>query len=121
MEQMTIFDYLQDADMEVTADNEAEIVRRLSEKTGLDFTLKDLRGFKYYLARVGKTDIELNFSTYYESTKHFVGVSWNYKTSGGSCPCDTLNEAYNKIKTYIERAKAEKERLKRGKSLYERK
>lgn len=114
MEQLTIFDYLEDEDLEVTEDNENEIVKRLSEKTWLDFAKKDLRGFKYYLAKVGKIDIELNFSTYYESTKHFVGVSWNYKTSGGSAPCDTLNEAYEKIKTYIKRAEAEKERLKRG-------
>ena len=110
-EQLDIFAFLYadliNNDLYPTKYNKKQIAQRISELTGLDFTRCE---DGYYRASKNKALIDFHFSTYADSNKMFIGVGWSYKTMGGGCPCDTLNEACEKIKQYMERI--EKERAK---------
>lgn len=110
--QMSIWDYM----TPVVLDNlsEHEMVRQIENQTGLKFSLSDSNKwseFVYYEAKDKGVRYQLHYDTYMNTTTRFIAVGWDYKTSGGGCPCDSVDEAVNKIRNYILYAAKEKERL----------
>ena len=116
--QMTIFDYFSELD----SIPEEEMVRQVGEAVGMVFKRVKADWFEHsenrgwYEAMKNKHEkYELYYSTYFDTNKRFIGADWQYKTSSGGGPCDTIQEAIDYIKRGMVRALQEKERLKRMK------
>ena len=115
MRQMTIFDYLSELD----SIPEEEMVRQVGEAVGMVFKrvqadwFEESVGGGWYEARKSKHEkYELNYDTYLDGTnRRFIGAGWQYKTSGGGAPCDTIQEAIDYIKRGMVTAQKEKVRL----------
>lgn len=114
--QMTIFDYFSELD----SIPEEEMARQVGEAVGMVFKRVKADWFEnsenrgWYEARKSKHEkYELHYSTYIGSNKRFIGAGWQYKTSGGGGPCDTIQEAIDYIKRGMVKAQQEKERLKK--------
>lgn len=109
--QMTIFDFLP-APSDLDDLPEEEMVRIVGERTGLKFQLLKLHNdFYQYEAKIGKAKITINYSRYFPKIYHgkrFISVSYMNGTGGGGAPCDTLDEAVEMLKRYIERIRREK-------------
>ena len=108
--QMSIFDFIapEIRDTEDLDDlTEAEMVQRISEATGLNF-VKSKR-WDEYEAKRGKAIFTVHYSRYNMTGNHnrFISVGWDLKTSCGGSPCDSVKEAIDRIKKYIEKAAEE--------------
>lgn len=114
--QMTIWDYFRELE---SLDNlpENEMVHRIEGKTGLRFSFKEnvkWSELNYYEAKDKGVEYLLHYDTYMNTSVRFIAVGWNYKTSGGGAPCDSVDEAVEKLKAYMFHASKEKERRKAG-------
>jgi hypothetical protein len=116
MEQMTIFDYISELD----GIPEDEMARQIGEAVGMVFKPVKYDSAKYippcqeYEARVSKYErYELQYSTYFDTNKKYISAGWMYRTCGGGCPCDSIEEAIEYINKAKVKAKQEKKRLER--------
>ena len=115
--QMTIFDFLP-APSDLDELPEEEMVRIVGERTGLKFQLLNLKPHNQYFddlyqyeAKIGKAKITIHYSRYFPELYHgkrFISVSYMHGTGGAGAPCDTLDEAVEMLKMYIERIRREK-------------
>lgn len=90
--------------------SEQEAVERIGEALGLKFVYSSF--FEEWIAKVGKLQLTAHYSHYATDDENvdgalFLGVGWDNKkdNSGGGAPCDTLNDAIDKLKIVIERYK----------------
>lgn len=110
--QMSIFDFI--ATSEFDDMTEEEMVEQVSFATGLTFKKVEARewlGIDYYSCKIKRAEITICFDNY-ESHKNgakFIGVDYNTSISGHGCPCDSMDEAIKKLRTYIQWAKEGKE------------
>lgn len=104
--QMTIFDFLKSPSLDDLP--EEEMVRRVSEATGLLFKLdSDSRlDSNHYEAKKGKARFSVQYSNYdlMDNKNRFIGIGWDTPKAGGGSPCDSLDEAIEKMRTYMQRA-----------------
>lgn len=109
--QMTIFDFLP-APSDLDELPEEEMVRIVGERTGLKFQLRDLKTeFYQYETKIGKAKITVNYSNYFSEVcngKRFISVGYMNGTGGAGAPCDSVDDAVEIIKRYIERIRREK-------------
>lgn len=109
-QQMTIEDYFDQVALDEL--EEAELVRRMSQATGLTFTPAriQLEGeHTSYEAKKGKIVYDFGFEFYMGSTQKYIGVGVNAPRWGAGSPCDSIEEAIEKMLAYMERAKRCKE------------
>lgn len=115
--QMSIFDFI--ATSEFDDMTEEEMVERICFATGLKFKkvdAKDWLGVDYYSIKIKKAEICFNFDHYCDNGAKFIGVDYNTSISGHGCPCDSMDEAIKKLRTYIQWAKEGKDGcIKKGK------
>jgi len=114
--QMTIFDYFSELD----SIPEEEMARQVGEAVGMVFKrvvaewFEESEGRGWFETRKSKNEkYDLYYSTYLGTNKRFIGAGWQYKTSAGGGPCDTIQEAIDFIKRGMVKAQQEKERLKK--------
>lgn len=106
--QMSIFDFIDNPVQEIPLDEltEPEMVRMVSEATGLDFQRKEIGTDHYvfydYEAKVGKVRYTLQLSNYsIEDHRRCILVGWDEKTAGGGGPRDSVTEAVNWFKAMM--------------------
>lgn len=100
--QMSIFDFIDQPAQEIPLDElqEPEMVRMVSEATGLNFQRRELSGYGgWYEAKLGKVRYTLELSNYsIDDYRRCILVGWDEKTAGGGGPRDSLTEAIEWIK-----------------------
>ena len=107
--QMTIFDFLQTEDTENLDDMTDEyLMQKMYEATGLKFVYdagtSEVLGLNYFKCKVKRREYECYFSTYaYDDHKRFISVGVSESLWGSGAPCDSLSEAIQTMKRYIER------------------
>ena len=105
MYQLTIFDLLQEPDIDTLTIQEA--VERIGERLGLSFTYNSF--FEHYEAKKGKLLLTAEYNHYStmdeKNGKRFIGVGYDCKKdqAGGGAPCDSLQEAVDWFQRIIER------------------
>lgn len=84
--------------------SEENIIEDIGKGTGLRFTSYEIQNkychTRYYKAKHGKIEFEIEFNTYFDSNKMFIGVDYVLKKpryKGGGSPCDSVNEAIDYI------------------------
>ena len=100
--QMTIYDFLTpDEDYNLYDLPEDEMVRIISDATGLDFKYKD--GLWGYIAKVGKVQYELKYSNYKQINNHarFISCGYGNNKEGAGSPCNSVKEAIAFFKKYL--------------------
>ena len=109
MEQLTIFDVFQidTEEHDIQTLPEDDMIRIISERTGLVFktvpNLTEETQYKWYEAKQKKILVDVHYSHYFDGNKRFIGVGINCGNEGCGCPCDSLDEAINKIRRNIKR------------------
>ncbi len=113
--QMTIFDYLKAKPVSFDDLPEPEMIRQITEMTGLNFVKADRAKwaeYDYYFAKDKGVEYECGYSNYLiDDFRKFIDVGWSYKTSGGGSPCDSVDEAVATLKKYMVNVEKEKKRL----------
>lgn len=91
--QMSIFDSLEMLP-------EEDMIAKLERRTGIKFKyIDEFWGWEY--KKKGYT-IRVEYSRYQIGDYNkFIGCSLDYKHGGSSCPCDSINEAADKIIKYL--------------------
>ena len=90
--QMTLFDSLETLP-------EIDMVNRIENETGITLTPQGDGSYEY--RRKGYT-IRVYYRRYrIDDETKYIGCSLNHKTGGCSCPCDTIDEAIKRIKSYL--------------------
>lgn len=93
----------------MTAEKAAEILGR---KLNLKFVPgRFFEQFHDYECRMHGYVIEVSVDTYSASDRKdqkFIGIALNNKTSGASAPCDSIEEAENLLRKYIDTAERER-------------
>ena len=110
--QLSIFDYMKPKELYDLS--EAEMIKRLSERTGLNFIYVPLRWTETkgeYKATVKKAEFTAGYDCYADSMTRFIAIEWAVFTSGGGSPCDSIDEAVERLKYYIEYAQKEEKRI----------
>ena len=104
--QMTIFDFLKDETDFRTMPKE-EVINILCQRTGIKLVYDNY--LQEYSCKIGKVKITADIETYLTSFdddgpvkkgNKFIGVSWSHGTSGGSSPCDSIDEAVEFIQRH---------------------
>lgn len=118
--QMTIAEYLEQNPLEGMT--EEELVRIMEEKTGLRFVPWKKNGDerldgRYYEAKKGRVTVCVSLDRYCGGSR-FIGVDHEISspTCGMSSPCDTVDEAVEKIKSGLKRMQEEYEQRKNKKA-----
>lgn len=95
--QMTIFDVLAPPS-ELDLLTEEEMVKIVIDRTGIPFVYQafdnpwtDYQG--EWIAKVKKCKFSIHYSTYSNTDQRFISVGYEFKTSGGGAPRDTIDEA----------------------------
>lgn len=95
--QMSIFDFIDQPVQEIPLDElpEPEMVRMVSEATGLNFQRRELSGYGgWYEAKLGKVKHTVHYSNYsIDDHRRFISVGWDVGTAGGGGPTDSLTDA----------------------------
>ena len=93
LEQLSIFDLFPAKFQDINEITEAEAARLVGERIGLAFRYNDR--FRQWEARRGKMKLSLEYDHYnkMDSTALFLGVGYEFGTSGGGRPCDTIEQA----------------------------
>ena len=119
--QMTIFDFLPQPEDDLETLPETTMVRLISEATGLKFKPVDYKSKYYipntqeYVAKISKhEEYTIQYDNYLgiNDNRRFIGTGYSYKTSGGSAPCDSVQEAINWFKKVFVTVAKEKVRMK---------
>jgi hypothetical protein len=112
--QMTIFDFLPPPEDDLETLDEEVMVVRIAERTGLKFSPEMISplyepAYTNYKAKYKTATIDVDYGEYdtgdEKHGKRYIGVGyWNPKEKRGSgSPCDSLDEAVEKIHGYIRR------------------
>ena len=113
MEQLTIFDLIS-SDEPFEGKTIEQIAADISMLVGISFNphVCDYRNIRTveFIAKLGKKATMTIDEGFYNTEderdgRRFIGVSWSFGTSGGGCPCDSIDEAVG----YLRRRKAEYE------------
>ena len=121
--QMTIFDYISELD-DIPVE---EMVRQVSEAVGIVFERKTAEWFEngtgvWYESRKSKHEMfDLCYDRYADTNRKFIGAGWQYKTSAGGVPCDTIQEAidfFNRAKVTIQKEKVRIEQMRKEEHEY---
>lgn len=102
--QMSLFDFLKEDSLEDL--EESEMIRRLSEATGLKFIKKEMGKWAdecyTYEAKRGKGIFTANYSRYsIDNHERFISIGCDVGTSGSGSPCDSLDEAIKCLRKKI--------------------
>lgn len=94
MKQLSIFDWMPEETPDINDISEAEAVRIVGERLGVDFVKN---WFGYYEAKKGKLKIELQYSHFVPGVNNgrlFLDASFSYGSGcGGGSPCDGIEDA----------------------------
>ena len=111
--QMTIFEFLpQESDF--AAMPEAQVIRIISDRIGIELKYTEYGDFHEYSAKVGKLTITAKISTYLcthgESGTvidghKFISVGYGNSNGGAGSPCDSIDEAVEFLKKAIEKGR----------------
>ena len=101
---MSVFDnYFCDGQMSLF-DNpetlpETDMICRLEKELGINFTPQGDGSYEY---RLKKYTIRVYYGRYRigDETK-YIGCSLNHSMGGCSCPCDTVDEAIKRVRSYL--------------------
>ena len=104
--QISIFEYLEQTDRSFEDMTVQEIAQTIADKFGKK--AEKLRFEGYYGFKMGNCAVEVHKSRYNPLVNNgawHIGVSLEYKNGGMSCPCDSLDEAINRVERWIENHK----------------
>lgn len=108
-EQLTIFDFIKSdvGECDIETLPEDEMIRMISEATGIDFyEIPNILNtpYKWFESKHGKTYMSVHYSNYsYGDYKRFISVGVQNLTEGCGMPCDSLNEAIGVVKRNAKR------------------
>ena len=112
LNQTSLFDFIPDNTSELDTLSEHDMIKAISEATGLIFSKHEAdwlkSGYSEFKAKRGKYTFSAHFSNYFpevnEGKKH-ISIGFSYNLGGGGSPCDSLEEAINRMKYYIQESK----------------
>lgn len=104
-EQITLFQWLADQ-TDLDKISEPDMVEQIGAALGVKFTKNDF--FGDYRVKIGKITLCLEYSTYFDDGRRFIGADVETKSAGASSPCDSIEEAINFFKRTIPKFKKEK-------------
>ena len=124
--QLSIFDWMKDFDPakeakqaagipELEKINEEEAARIIGARIGVNFVYDP--SFGEYKAKVGKITLNMNYDNYDESVhdgRRMISVGYSGKHFGGGSPTDSIDEAVECLKSYIESAAGRLRKRRRG-------
>ena len=78
---------------------EEDMIAKLERRTGIKFKYRDdFWGWEW--KKKGCT-IRVEYSRYFGEEERFISCSLDYKNGGSSCPCDSIDEAVDRINRYL--------------------
>ena len=112
--QLSIFDWMEDFDHaneakqaaglpELEKITEEEAARIIGARIGVNFVYDP--SFGEYKAKVGEITLNMNYDNYDESVhdgRRMISVGYSGKRFGGGSPTDSIDEAVECLKSYIE-------------------
>ena len=104
--QISIFDLLEAETPNINDITEAEAVRIVGERLGVQFKYNSF--FEEWQAQVGKMELSCEYSHFSEGINDgrlFLGVGWRLRTSSGGRPCDGINETVRYFKNKLANVK----------------
>ena len=101
--QMIIFDYMYTPDINDISEEEA--VKLVGERIGVKFTWNPV--FEMWLYKKGRLRLNMNYDRFVldDNKDLFLGVGWDYGTSGGGSPCSGIDDAVEYFQRVLERSK----------------
>lgn len=109
LEQLSIFDIMPMSFPDINEIPEAEAARLVGSRIGVSFRYNER--FRQWEGKRGKLRLSLNYDHYnkLDSNALFLGVGYEFGTSGGGAPCDTIEQAVryfeNKLSGISDRSK----------------
>ena len=110
--QMSIFDLLEAETPKIDDITEAEAVRIVGERLGVQFKYNST--FGEWQTQVGKMKLGCEYDHFSEGINDgrlFLGVRWSLGTSGGACPCYGIDETVKYFRNRLANAKKHKEEI----------
>ena len=84
--------------------SEEDIVERIGNEVGIKFTKYD--DFWGWIYKTKTARIRLGCSRYsFGDERRFISCSYDYKNGGQSGPCESIEQAVNTVRMYLERMK----------------
>ena len=102
--QISIFDWMPPEQPSFDDVQEPEAVRLIGDALGLTFRYD--KRFQEWAAKAGKLKMHIDGFSHYDGVREnrrFLGVGWERGTSGGGCPCESIQEAisyFRKVKQH---------------------
>jgi len=101
-EQLTIFEILKEKENDLLNFDNIEILNKIEVET--NFYFKNVKIYKSglidYWAKYKNSIIAVSFGIN-KNNKKYISVSYQEKTRGRSCPCESIDEAIQIIKSYF--------------------
>ena len=101
-EQLTIFDILKENENDLSNFDNIEILNKIENET--NFKFKNVKIYKSglidYWAKYKNSIIAVSFGIN-KNNKKYISCSYEEKTRGRSCPCESIEEAIKIIKSYF--------------------
>lgn len=116
--QLSLFDfpeYLPEVDFEtMPIERAAEII---GNRTGLKFKLDESfnKNKESYSAKKKGLEVRIEFANYFSGVRdgrRHLGVDYSFKTQGGACPCESIDEAVSYIKRQMAAVEEDKRKAK---------
>lgn len=99
--QMTIFDFLKPQERPLEDLPEDEMVKMITDATGLNF--RHIDSFWGWQCKRRGVTFSVQYDNYTENFRRFIGADWQTNKQGQSSPCNSVQEAIDFFRKAIRR------------------